>query len=143
MNNDPIGAAISGEPMASTPGMVDLTTRDAWAKTVVQEPQKQERIQSIKISLSVPIPVMGDTVKEITLRRPTGRDLMELGMPVIFDASGAMVHNYAIVGAMINRLGNIPPGSVEKMDSQDIVKAALKMTGFFMPTREDLETNQS
>ena len=143
VRGDPVNAAISGEPTAMAPGMVDLAARDPWTKTAVQEPQKQERPQFVKVRLSVPIPVMGEMIKELTLRRPTGLDLMEIGMPVVFDQSGAMVHNYSIVGAMINRLGSIPPGSVQKMDSQDMVKAALKMTGFFMPAAEDSETNQS
>jgi len=98
------------------------------------------RLESVTVTLSVPIIAYGETVSELTFRRPVGKDQIEIGNPVIFDPMfdpPRMTHDAKIMAAMMRRLvkGNIPITSFEQMDCNDMTNCWWALTRFFTPMR--------
>ncbi|SPD73818.1 conserved hypothetical protein [uncultured Desulfobacterium sp.] len=76
----------------------------------------------IKIDLSFPISVFGEEVRELNIkRRPTTKDLK------VMDSEKGEVSKTA---ALISRLCDVPPGSVDQLDASDFSKAAEVVSGF-------------
>lgn len=72
----------------------------------------------------------GETVTEITLRTPTGDDVMELGFPFLV-SDGGTVPIASKIGRYIVKLAGIPMSSVKQLDAQDMMLAAAEVIGFF------------
>ena len=95
----------------------------------------------IVIDLSKPIKAYDKIIKTLTMRQPTGADLLAVGNPVIFDpgmnADGkvGITHDMLRVQKMIARLATpqIPSGSIEQMTPGDITACAWAITPFFIP----------
>lgn len=103
------------------------------AKEAEPSPEKIE----IVVALERPIEAHGETMKEIKFREPTGADIEVVGFPLEFDfrtdPPGVSLHERKM-GAMMVRLGAIPPSSVKMMSTKDWSTAAWRIAGFFMPS---------
>lgn len=73
------------------------------------------------VQLKHAVAVTGDTVSEITLRRPTVKDLM------VFDREKGEVGKMA---ALIGALAAWPPSSVQALDAEDFVAISEVVSGF-------------
>jgi len=88
------------------------------------------------LKLLVPIQAYGETVTELTFREPIGKDLRACGFPFKFesgegDGPGYSHPNAQAIHALIARLANIPPGSVDTLCLADFAAAMEVVTGFF------------
>ena len=115
-----------GKPKGAAPDQADeAPAADATATAA-----------AIILPLRTPIPVYTDKVAELRLRRPTGRDLIQIGNPVIFDPVSeppVIQHDMPRMAAMLARLSEIPASSIEKLEPEDLVDAAWAVTPFFIP----------
>jgi hypothetical protein len=86
--------------------------------------------------LEKPIQAHGETVKTLTFREPTARDLLQIGNPVIFNMFATppiVTHEMTTMTAMLSRLGNVPPSSIEQMTTRDLIDCSWGITRFFVP----------
>lgn len=84
------------------------------------------------VTLSRPIQAHGEERKEIELREPNGGDIAACGFPFTFSADGAQqTVNAAAIGALISRLGNIPPSSVNSLSFTDWAECMGAIFNFF------------
>lgn len=91
---------------------------------------------SITIRLYKAIKAHGDEVEEITLREPTTKDVIELGLPtlIIPSADGQSVGielRQHVIARYISRLAAIPMGSVESLSLADHSQCTAAVMGFF------------
>jgi len=87
-------------------------------------------------TLRHPIAAYGDEVKEITLREPTGADIIATGVPVIFDPLSSppkIDFDMLKMTEMLARLAAIPTSSFRTMDPRDLMTLAWGCSGFFLP----------
>lgn len=92
----------------------------------------------VVIALSKPIPAHGADISEIRCRKPTGGDMMAVGNPVTFNAfaedpSKTIQVDPSVMGRMISRLAGIPTSSVERMEPQEFMSLAWRLSVFFIP----------
>ena len=104
---------------------------------LVEEPDEALVVPAAVVTLIEPIQVFKDTVSEIKFRKPTAADILQVGgSPVEFDPISRpprVTHPPELMTAMISRLGNIPTGSVLKMDARDWTACAWAISPFFLP----------
>jgi hypothetical protein len=88
------------------------------------------------VKLTKPIQAHSQTLTELTLREPKGRDIASCGLPRGFsqrrralsmDVDTDAVHGY------ISTLGNIPPSSVDQLDAADWMTLMGEVLDFFAP----------
>lgn len=84
------------------------------------------------INLAVPITASGESVTQIKLRRPMGKDVRELGYPYKMGADQAVTLQAGIVAAYISRLAEIPTSSVDLLDPVDFNTLGFEILGFFL-----------
>lgn len=81
------------------------------------------------LKLSKPVHANGQEVTELKFREPKGRDIEEVGMPVLpnfrFDVEA--------MGMMMARLANVPPSTIKALPSKDWTTGAYKIWDFFLP----------
>lgn len=90
----------------------------------------------IILPLSKPIPVYDDQRAVLALRKPTGKDLIQIGNPVIFDPISEpprVNHDMPRMCAMLARLADVPHSSIERLEPEDLVAAAWAVSPFFIP----------
>lgn len=92
--------------------------------------------ESIRVKLSKPIQAHGEEVREITLRPPLAKDVMEIGSPQLLlpgsdGASVAIEVRAKLIGQYIVRLAGIPLSSVQSMDLPDFMRCQGEIMGFF------------
>lgn len=90
----------------------------------------------IVFMLRKPIQAFDEKLAELRFRRPTGRDLIQIGNPVLFDPVSEpprIQHDMPRVVAMLARLAEVPASSIEKLEPEDLVDAAWAVTPFFIP----------
>ncbi|MCW9034570.1 MAG: phage tail assembly protein [Rhodospirillales bacterium] len=75
-----------------------------------------------KVPLQYPATVASETLSEVLLRRPKGRDLAAI------DEAGGGENQQTMT--MISQLCDIPPSFVREMDAVDIKRLALIIAGF-------------
>ncbi|MDE2440505.1 MAG: phage tail assembly protein [Betaproteobacteria bacterium] len=91
---------------------------------------------SAVIPLSKPIKAHGDEVSEISLREPTTKDIIELGLPTLIipgadgQSTGVEIRQ-PVVARYISRLAAIPMGSVEALAVKDFSLCTAAVMGFF------------
>ncbi len=84
------------------------------------------------IALTQPIKAHDETVESLTLRRPTGKDVRELGYPYKISADESVSLQADVIARYIERLAAIPRSSVDQMDPVDLNAAAWAVAGFFL-----------
>lgn len=96
----------------------------------------------VVVNLTTPITAYGEPVEELTLRRPTVRDIRECGYPFRIDESGQSFEPIAsAIARYISRLGNIPMGSLDKMTPHDFNLTMAEVVGFFGESPETSGTS--
>jgi len=100
-------------------------------------PPKPAREPAFVLELEKPISAHGDdNVKTLTFREPTARDILLIGNPVIFNmfvTPPTITHDPALMQAMLSRLGNVPPSSIEQLGTRDLIDCYWGITRFFIP----------
>ncbi len=92
---------------------------------------------SIDVPLKKPIQAHGQTLSQLTLQTPKGKDIAACGLPRTFTRKGdtsMMIVDAAAIHAYIVRLGNIPPSSADSLDAEDWIDAMGAVLSFFAPT---------
>lgn len=91
---------------------------------------------SVTVPLSKPIKAHGDEVSELTLREPTTKDVIELGMPTLIipgadgQSTGIEIRQ-PVVARYVMRLAAIPMGSVEALSLSDFSLCTAAVMSFF------------
>lgn len=98
------------------------------------------------IKLAHPIDAHGETVTQITIRKPKGGDVMDIGVPFKTEANGTALPDMGMMGAYISKLAGIPVSSVRNMEVADLMQAVQVVAGFFgettlAPTESDEESS--
>lgn len=87
------------------------------------------------MKLSRPIQAHGETLTELTLREPTGKDIRTAGAPykMEFTASGGQLMHIdtEAVARLISALAGIPPSSVDQLTAKDFNAAQAEVISFF------------
>lgn len=87
---------------------------------------------SVTVKLTAPIEAHGDTLSELTLRRPNGKDIRLTGMPFRMSSSDeSIITDAAVVHRYIANLAGIPPSAVDKLSPVDFFAAMGAVLGFF------------
>ena len=73
----------------------------------------------------------GEQVSELELREPVAKDLIEIGMPLGFNADGSSEIKMQVVAKYISRLAGIPPSAVLEITPTDLMGLALEVVDFF------------
>lgn len=89
------------------------------------------------IKLSKAINAHGDGINEIELSEPTGKQVVDIGLPYSMNSYGDISINMKLVGRYISALGNIPPSAVAQMNPSDLNDAAWVIAGFFMAEKKE------
>lgn len=101
-----------------------------------RKPAAEAEVPALRHPLQRPIPVFDEEVAELVFREPTGKDILEVGNPVVLDMASEpprVTHDERKMTAMIARLANVPPSSVGRLTPQDWVACAWLLTNFFVP----------
>jgi len=80
----------------------------------------------ITIALGIPVSVEGETIMELSIRRPKVRDLRTLEQ--VTQGKASQLDQGA---ALLSLLAGIPEAAVEEMDATDFARASEVIAGFF------------
>lgn len=90
---------------------------------------------AVSVKLSQAIKAHGDEIDEITLREPTTKDVIEMGLPTLIvlgdDGKTGIELRQAVLARYISRLAAIPMGSVEALTLKDHSACTAAVMGFF------------
>jgi hypothetical protein len=90
---------------------------------------------TVKLVLAVPVKPYGEEVKEVTLRRPTTKELRQCGQPYMMVQGGggtAMQANYDACAKLLTMVCDppLPAGTVDTLDAADFDDMAMILMGF-------------
>lgn len=88
------------------------------------------------MKLTKSIKAHGEELTEITMRKPTGEEIMELGFPFSV-ADGDVTPKAKVVGRYIVKLAAIPLSSVGQISPEDFMSATAEVIGFFGASAEE------
>jgi len=88
----------------------------------------------IEVKLGTPIEAHDETIDTLSIRRPKGGDVMDLGMPFTAQADGTAIARMDLMGKYISALAGIPISSIRKMEVADLMQAVQVISGFFGET---------
>lgn len=84
------------------------------------------------VPLSKPIEAHGESMTELTLREPGGKDIRTFGVPYRIGAEdGSVIIDAASVHRYIAGLAGLPPSAVDTMVPADWTAAMAAVLGFF------------
>ena len=84
-------------------------------------------------TLSAPIQAHGETLVELTIRRPTVQDCRAIkSLPYHIDKDVAVSLDLDVAAKYLGVCAAIPPGSVDQLDLSDLNRFAWLIAGFFM-----------
>jgi hypothetical protein len=116
------------------------TVADIKARAAAAPPLPEEKpdapLPAYTLELSRPVEAHGQQVSTLVFREPTGRDLLNVGNPVIFDPISdppKIIHDERRMNAMMSALAGVPPSSIMAMSPRDWITAAWGLTPFFVP----------
>lgn len=87
------------------------------------------------MKLTVPVKFGEEEITELNFKRPSGKQIREVGFPFSLDNEGSMSMKSNICMKYISLCASIPMSVVEKMDPVDLMTASGEIVGFF-GTRE-------
>lgn len=93
------------------------------------------------IKLTRKVKAHGAEVDTLEFIEPTGADIADIGLPVVFDFSvnpPRPTFDAAVMTQMIGQLARVPTSAVRQMTSKDWTRAAWAIGSFFMPNAEDI-----
>lgn len=87
------------------------------------------------MKLTKPVQNGGEDIFEVTLREPTGQDLIDIGYPYVIvmeDGDGqSMKLQSKTIARYISKLGALPPSVVAKISIADLQVLTGEVMGFF------------
>ena len=90
---------------------------------------------SLTFKLSAPVQAHGEEVGELTLREPTGDDVIEIGYPYLIlmkdGAETGIDIRARVIYSYISKLAGIPLGSAKQIKLSDVAKLQAIIMGFF------------
>lgn len=92
---------------------------------------KKKPITEVVVTLSKPIKAHNDEMSSITITKPTGKDVRELGMPFVTNADGELVIKPGIVAKYIESIAGIPMSSIDQLEPADYLALCGAVSGFF------------
>ncbi|MFG0828766.1 phage tail assembly protein [Pseudomonas sp. CJQ_7] len=85
------------------------------------------------LQLSAPIEAHGESMQELTLRRPTVQEVRTIkALPYRIDKSEEVTLDMDVAAKYIAVCAGIPPSSVNQLDLSDLNTASWVIAGFFM-----------
>lgn len=92
--------------------------------------------ETITLKLTKPITAHGEEVSELTLRQPTTKEVIEIGLPTLLipsvDGESVGIElRQKVVARYISRLASIPMGAVESLSLGDHSAASAVVMSFF------------
>ena len=99
--------------------------------------------EAVIVTLSSPIEAHRETLTELTIRPPTGKDIRLDGYPLTFNGSGGSSMDAAITAKLIARLAGIPPLSVDALTAGDFQSCMTAIMGFFAVTAPPASSNDT
>lgn len=88
---------------------------------------------ALTFDLRKSIQAHGETVSKLTIREPSGEDLIEVGVIFTVGKEGEVQTDAKRFCTMLSRLAAIPESSVKKIHPKDLVVLSWMLTSFFMP----------
>jgi hypothetical protein len=86
------------------------------------------------VKLTQPVDAYGETLHELTFREPTGKDIRKTGIPQKSSEEDGVTYTHTdmdVVGKLIVVLGNVPPGTVDKLCLSDFLACSRAINRFF------------
>jgi hypothetical protein len=114
--------------------VAEIKAREASAPPIPEE--KATPLPGYTLELTRPVEAHGQQITKLSFREPTGRDLLSVGNPVIFDPISEppkIIHDERRMNAMMSLLAGVPPSSIAQMSPRDWVTCAWGLTPFFVP----------
>lgn len=87
--------------------------------------------ESVTITLSRPLINIDQTLTSVTLREPTGKDMVATGYPIRFGADGSSEVDAKAMNSLIARIGNLSIRAMESMPAGDWQNCCLVTMSFF------------
>ncbi len=88
-------------------------------------------VDTVTVKLTRPVVNIDQTITSVTLRQPTGRDLVACGYPLKFTAEGGTEVDAASMHKLIGRIGNISNLAMDNLPAADWQACCLECMGFF------------
>lgn len=84
----------------------------------------------------------GKDVSEVTLRRPTSKEVKQIGrMPYLLDDGGKPTPNMAVISDYLVVCLGIPESSVDQLELLDLNKLTWAVIGFFLNAESTASTS--
>lgn len=103
---------------------------DAENEDVITDDEDDHSVPLVK-----PIEAHGKKIKSVTLKEPTGADIMSCGHPMNMrleeDGRTTMIINTQALGGLISRMAEIPLSSVKAMGAADFQACSNEVMSFF------------
>lgn len=99
-------------------------------------------MESVTIKLRRPITAYKETLTELTLREPTGKDIRTCGLPY-GGKSRAVEFNAEAVAQLIAVCAGIPTSSVDKLCAADFNDAMMAIVSFFGDAAEEISSRDT
>ena len=88
---------------------------------------------NLPVKLSSPIQAHGETLTELTLRRPTSKEARAIkALPYRMGMDESIAIDLDVAAKYIVACADIPPSSIDQLDLSDLNTLAWKVAGFFM-----------
>ncbi|KPC53029.1 phage tail assembly protein [Amantichitinum ursilacus] len=82
--------------------------------------------------LVVPVKDFGQTISALAIKRPTGKQIRQHGLPYRVNDAGEVQIHMGVVCAYAAELASVTAGAVDAMDPVDLNKLAWVIAGFFL-----------
>lgn len=93
------------------------------------------------MELTVPVKFGEEEITELNFKRPSGKQILEVGFPFSMDIDGSMSMKSKICMKYISLCASIPMSVVEKMDPVDLMAASGEIVGFFGTREQDTSSS--
>jgi Phage tail protein E. len=93
--------------------------------------EKEEKAERSRVELQQPILAHGETINALELRKPTVKDIRNIGFPFTLDENGALQFNAKPLARYVEVLASIPPSSVDSMSPADFQSCVAEILSFF------------
>lgn len=116
--------------------VTEMKARADSAPPIPEESPPATNLPAFTLELMRPIQAHGEAVTVLRFREPTGRDLLTIGNPVIFDPISdppKVLHDEKRMNQMLAVLANVPPSSILMLTPRDWITCAWGLTPFFVP----------
>lgn len=104
--------------------------------------EAQQIMGGIAHTLTKAIKAHGQEVSEVTLRRPTAKEVRQIGrVPYLLDDGGKPTPNMAVISDYLVVCLGIPESSVDQLELLDLNKLTWAVIGFFLNAESTASTS--